>query len=495
MSTPVSNPVENSVLPPLLDSVDLADLHDKRSVLMELEAEVVRAVMAEPSALSEDEVGWLRYAVSLARLTWVRNTFEQDIDVQPIVSRFRWFVLDQLSPVLSRRHPAKGLRQILPLLMTEARKVRETILEQTDLDALSLQEEVCTRQLVLAMGGGGGCGYGYAGAMQTLHRANLPVRMLAGTSIGSLIGMFRARTRVFDELPMLEAVKSLTWSSVLRVLEMKNRYGVPATLRLYLRSSLDHLMQNPDGRSMRFADCDLPFLVVATGLTVDAFKHDMSFYEHLMDDVVSKRSRFFRQTSARRIVRMTSTLYEFLSNPNAMREVVFGADELTMQADVIDAAGFSSAVTGLLHYDVLRDDPRMVNILDQMYGKFGITRLTEGGLINNVPVQPLLREIMRGRIGRRNPFVLALDCFSPQITSMWFPVQQLVMPNVKPNVAMANMHFKLRRRLPAINVVPTIDQAIKAMEWTSEELQPHLPFIRRMCSQHADLPFVDVMVS
>jgi hypothetical protein len=221
----------------------------------------------------------------------------------------------------------------------------------------------------------------------------------------------------------------------------------------------------------------------------------MSFYEHLMDDVVSKKSRIFRQTSARRIMRMTSTLYEFLSNPNAMREVVFGADELTMQADVIDAAGFSSAVTGLLHYDVLRDDPRMVNILDQMYGKFGITRLTEGGLINNVPVQPLLREIMRGRIGRRNPFVLALDCFSPQLTSMWFPVQQLVMPNVKPNVAMANMHFKLRRRLPAINVVPTLEQATKAMDWTSEELQPHLPFIRRMCSQHADLPFVDVVVA
>lgn len=461
---------------------------------MSMEAQIVRAVMAEPSVLSEDEVAWLRYVVSMARLTWVRNSVDVDINVEPVVSRFRWYVLNQLPPVLSSRHPAKGLRKLLPTLMDEARKVRQIILERTAVDALSLQEEVCTRQLVLALGGGGGCGYGYAGVMQTLHRANLPVRMLSGTSIGSLIGMFRARSRIFDELPMMEAVKSLTWSSVLRVLEMKNRYGVPATLRLYLRSSLDHLMQHPEGRSIRFADCDLPFLVVATGLTVDAFKHDMSFYEHLMDDVVSKRSRLFGQASARRIVRMTSTLYEFLSNPNALREVVFGADELTMQADVIDAAGFSSAVTGLLHYDVLRDDPRMVQILDKMYGQFGITRLTEGGLVNNVPVQPLLREIMRGRIRRRNPFVLALDCFSPQITSMWFPVQQLVVPNVKPNVAMANLHFKLRRRLPAINVVPTLEQAVKAIEWSSEEIQPYMPFIRRMCAEHVDLPYVDVAV-
>lgn len=494
MSTLVNNSIDNRVLPPLLDSVNLDELYDKRRELLQLESEIVHAVMAEPSVLSDDEVAWLRYVVSLARLTWVRNALDVDINVEPIISRFRWYVLHQLSPVLKRRHPAQGLRKLLPNLMNEARKIRESILEHTKIDALSLQEEVCTRQLVMAMGGGGGCGYGYAGAMQALHRANLPVHMLSGTSIGSLIGMFRARSKVFDELPMIEAVRSLTWSSVLRVLDVTNRYGVPATLRLYLRSSLDHLLLNTNGGSIRFADCDIPFLVVATGLTVDAFKHDLSFYEHLMDDVVSTKSRFFRQSSARRIVRMTSTLYEFLSNPNAMREVVFGADELTMQADVIDAAGFSSAVPGLLHYDVLRDDPRMVSILDQMYGKFGITRLTEGGLINNVPVKPLLREIMRGRIRRRNPFVLALDCFSPQLTSMWFPVQQLVLPNVKANVSMASLHFKLKRRLPAINVVPTVEQATKAIEWTSEELQPHLPFVRRMCAEHADLPFSDVAV-
>ena len=99
---------------------------------------------------------------------------------------------------------------------------------------------------------------------------------------------------------------------------------------------------------------------------------------------------------------------------------------------------------------------------------------------------------MRGRIHRRNPFVLALDCFSPQMTSMWYPVQKMVVPNVLENVRYADMHFKLKRRLPAINVVPTMDQALKAMEWTMEELQPLMPFMNRMCSDHSDLPYTRV---
>ena len=479
-------------LPKMLSSVNLDEVQDKRLPFMRLESQIVRAAMAEPNVLTTEQVGWLRYVVSLARCVWIRTEADIDIYVEGVLSRFRWFVKHELDPVLSRRYPMQGLRYVLPRLIQETQRVREVLLEQTDLDALSLQEEVCNRQLLLALGGGGGSGFGYAGAMRTLHHANIPIEMIAGTSIGSLISMFRARTRVFDQLPMLEAVRSLKWSKVLRALKIENRYGVPATLRLYLRSSLDDLLQTKSGRSMRFSDCEIPLLVVATGLTVDAFKHDLSFYEHLMDDAFTESPRLFRQSSIRRIFRMTSTFYEFLSNPNALREVVFGADELTANADVIDAAGFSSAVTGLLHYDVLRDDPRMTRILDQMYGAFGITRLTEGGLVNNVPVKPLLKEVMRGRITRRNPFVLALDCFSPQLTSMWYPVQKLIVPNVQANVRHADQYFTLRRRLAPINVVPTVEQAMMAMDWTSTELEPLMPYITRMCASHSSIPYESV---
>ena len=42
--------------------------------------------------------------------------------------------------------------------------------------------------------------------------------------------------------------------------------------------------------------------------------------------------------------------------------------------------------------------------------------------MNNVPARPAYAEVMRGRIGRRNPFVVALDCFSPRARSLaWYP--------------------------------------------------------------------------
>ena len=65
---------------------------------------------------------------------------------------------------------------------------------------------------------------------------------------------------------------------------------------------------------------------------------------------------------------------DFILHPEALQEIVFGEDEITMNADVIDAAGFSSAIPGLIHYDVLREDPRMHSLLDELYAEYGITR-------------------------------------------------------------------------------------------------------------------------
>ncbi|HNH49757.1 MAG TPA: patatin-like phospholipase family protein, partial [Myxococcota bacterium] len=97
-----------------------------------------------------------------------------------------------------------------------------------------------------------------------------------------------------------------------------------------------------------------------------------------------------------------------METPEALREVVFGSDPATYDADIIDAAGFSASIPGLIHYDVLRDDKHMKNLLDDLYARYGITRLIEGGVVNNVPARPAYAEVMSGRLGRRNPYVLAL---------------------------------------------------------------------------------------
>ena len=305
--------------------------------------------------------------------------------------------------------------------------------------------------------------------------------------MGALLSVFRARTEIFDLAPMVAAADSLSWAKVFRILDLDSRYGLPATLRLYLRAAIGHLFKRPDGSDMTIADLELPMLVVVTGITVDGLKHDLDYYEHFMDGFGGP-SRVFRRSRLARIGRIAGIFKEMLSTPEALREIVFGADEATRQADVIDAVGFSSAIPGLIHYDIYREDERMRRLLDTLYGQTGITRLLEGGMVNNLPCRPAYAEVMTGRITRRNPFVLALDCFAPRARSpIFLPVQQIVRPNVLRNHPFAHMVFDLRRRLNPLNMVPSMKDITKAMNWTVEELEPSMPFVEAMCAPIAPL--------
>ena len=53
--------------------------------------------------------------------------------------------------------------------------------------------------------------------------------------------------------------------------------------------------------------------------------------------------------------------------------------------DAVDAAGFSSAVPGVLHYDMTRDDPRMTEMLETLMEREDVVGLVDGGVANNVP--------------------------------------------------------------------------------------------------------------
>ena len=469
--------------------LDAAATLATRKPLEDLEAEVVRRHLARPDELTPGLLDALRYVLNFAKLGQVRASDGQDVAVGEALAGLRWRVVSALEPHLQGSDPTLwGAVRELPGLVRETRSWRDRLLRTTGLDRAALEAEVTERQLCVASGGGGGSGYGYAGAFRLLHRKGLQPAMLSGTSMGSLISMFRARHKVFDGATLVAAARQLSWNNIFRVLEMESRYGIPATLRLYLRSALGNLFQREDGRVTTFRDMEIPLLVVTTGITMDALRHDLSYYEHFMDDAVSPGA-VFRYTQLRRLTRLANVWRELLVRPDALRECVFGADELTMDADVLDAAGFSSAVTGVIHYDVIRDDARAKQLLDRLYGEWGITRLTEGGLVNNLPARPLWTAAMSGRLGRRNPFVLALDCFAPQPSSLgWMAVQQVVRPNVKANLPYAHYYFALEKRLSPVNLVPTVHDVVRAMRWTHDELEPHVPFIQEMCRTLRALP-------
>ncbi len=461
--------------------MDVDRIRSLRAPFEELEASVVRIALARPGELHPSRSDALRYVVSFAKLQLVRNRDGVDVDVAEALAGHAWRVREALTPWLLKERSLVHAAHHLAPLVEETRAWRRRLLEHFPLDGESLEAEVCERPLVVTCGGGGGAGYGYAGAWQSLHRAGLQPALLSGTSMGALIALFRARRKVFDPAPMYHAAQRLTWPKVFRTLQMESRYGVPATLRLYLRSAIGSLFHTPDGQPLTFRDLELPLLVVATGLGVDALKHDLDYYEHFLDDAVGAGFKL-RATRVQKLAQIATIFRELLATPDALQEVVFGGEEGTLDADILDAAGFSSSIPGLIHYDVVRDDKRMKSLLDDLYSRHGITRLVEGGLVNNVPVRPAYEAVWNGRVHRRNAWYLALDCFAPRPRSaIFFPVQTLVRPNVQRNIAFANLYFALDRTLNPLNLVPGYDDVLQAQAWTTAELEPHLPTIVESC--------------
>lgn len=459
------------------DAADTTRSADRRRPFDRMESTLVAAYVQRPDADAKRIVDALRYVMSFARLTAIRNRSGADVDVHGILGLHATQVCDALQPRIDAGN-LWDVARLLPDLVARTSRARCSVLEHLPVDRESLEDEVTTRKLAVVSGGGGGAGYVYPGCYEELERNGLIPDLMVGTSIGGLMSMFRARRRRYDPAPMVQAGRSLTWSNVFRVLETDSRYGLPATLRLYLRNAIGNLFRDAEGRPLRMSDMEIPLYIVATGITVDALKHDLDWYEHLLDPEMARTMR----SSITGVAKTVALLREFLSRPDALVEVVLGRAEGTSAFDVIDAAGFSAAIPGVLHYDVLREDAHMKRILDELYASYGITRLGEGGMVANVPARIAWETITAGTQGRRNVFVLALDCFAPNPrTIAWLPLEQMVRSaNVDANRAYADAYVAFPRTLSPMNLVPPVRDFLQAMRWGKETMKPHMPFITAM---------------
>lgn len=449
------------------------DIMERRLVRMGLEADD-----PETTRLSDQ----LRYALSFARLTVITNPDGSEVDLSGIQALHAQRVRARIAPFLLDKRDLRGALQVAPEVIGWTLESRASVLDRLPVDRDALEREVTTRLLAIASGGGGGAGYVYPGAYDMLDRIGVTPSLMVGTSIGALMGMFRARRERFDLATLVSAARALSWGGIFRVLESTHRYGMPATLRLYLREALGHLFQEDDGeggtRPLWVSDLEIPYYAVVTGITVDALKHDLGYYEHLLDEDVGRPTVM----RARSGLKAMQIMREFLSAPEALREIVVGRTPGTEHFDVLDAAGFSAAIPGVIHYDVLRDDPRMAAILDRLYAQYGITRLGEGGMVSNVPARVAWETIASGRFGTRNGFVIALDCFAPSITRpVWLPFQEAVRrANVQADRAYADFYLPFPRTLSPLNLVPPVDAAMQAIRWGREAITLYLPWIRRM---------------
>lgn len=459
-----------------------------------MEVALVRACAQAPHRFMPHEENVLRTALSLARMYAIQHQ-GQTFDVGTFLNPFREEVERLLNPVLgtSVSPPREALqRQIGPL----REKTVRTYLElkryfQHQFPEEALDHELRHKSLVLVLGGGGGTGYVYVGVMALLEDLGLRPSLMVGTSIGAILALFRSRLQHFEKTELINIVRGLSWKKLFRMLSMESRYGLPAPLRLYLRAGIGRFFESSEGHpgSMNLSELPVPIIVSVSGIRKGMLPHPVEFYENLI--TLTPQSVPSPLHLAHGLWKAFQAIRELTSLKDVLVPLHLGAEHWTQEFDALDATGFSSSLPGVIHYDILREDERMHQLLAQFMSQHDVARLVDGGLTNNLPAEAAWKAVCEGKIGTRNAFILALNGFSLRLsTPLWAPLQQLAEWTVTRNRPYAHLTKDFKRTLSPLELVPTVDTLNQAISLGRDQMMQEVPFLSRMFTplERLDLP-------
>lgn len=452
--------------------------------LEQREVALVRAVLARPELLDARSEASLRHALSTARLYRVAG-LDGEVDVEEAVAPLRAEVIklldvagltERVAPSLS---PEK-LRPVAAILREQALRTRDLVARRyaPRLTAAELDAEIRNKVLAVAAGGGGGVGYIYLGAFKLLEDHGLRPALIAGTSMGAILGLFRARANRYDTGAIAAVVRSLSWGKLFETFSIGSRYGLPAALRLYLRPSIGKLFRKPDGGQMALSDLPIPLICTVSGIRTGVLPRPLEFYERLLDDVRRSPTPFL---VGRKIPAVVGALVELVQLSERLETIYLGLDEGTEQFDAIDAVGFSAALPGVVHYDVDRADDRVHRMIGDLFARRELFRMADGCLVDNVPARAAWRGVHRGLAKTRNVFILAMDAFAPKLTTpVWLAMQSIVSGQVQRSCEWAHLYKSFRGTLSPLELVPKIPATFKMLDRGKRELEPEMAFIGRM---------------
>lgn len=446
------------------------------------EMRLVRLGLEQPGSVHPRDEAALRYIFALARLLELRLPDGTDVSVDELTSELRDRVHAFLAPAFGARSPdAREIaRAVQPLIQTaRTTRARLVVFLGGRISPDALERELTHRALVLACGGGGGSGYGNLGAFALLESAGFRPDLIAGASMGAIVGLFRARNARFDVGQLPTVMGELQHRRLFRPFRAENRYTLPSPIRLALREGIGPYFEY-DGVPLRMRDLTIPLLVTVTGISKGALPHPVAYYREIAERM-STMNPFSPMAVRALTTSVISALSDLIRVPDLLRNIVIGGNAETREFDVVDAVGFSSAVPGALHYDFAREAPVEVERIEALFQKHDLFRVTDGGVVDNVPARTAWRAVQRGMIGTRNCFVLALDGFSPRITTpLWLPIQQIARENVRRSLPYAHQYTALRKTLSPIELLPRTPAVMRIVESSKAELLEVLPFIQRM---------------
>lgn len=390
--------------------------HSQTRLLRRTEIELQRQCLREPSRLQPRDVDALLWSLRLGACGRIRGE-DQDHDTFETVAAFRHWLLEQVVPlVLVDDHASvrwSTLQRILPDLMLRVAAVRRTLLERhgPDLTSKRLDNEIRRKRLVLALGGGGGAGYAHLGLFATIAELGIEPALIVGSSMGALLGLYRAMFREYDPITLTFALPGPSdMGRVFSPYRGWSVYGFPGAFELHLRGLANELAREHLGGPMPpFHELAIPLRVLATGLRTGL---DLGL-NRVEDEIGRARTSLTPLALRRRFSLFASVTRTMVENPRFLSRVVFGGKDDLGTFDTLDAVGFSCAVPGLLHYDLFDTENRSVDQVRQLFSDRGFFRLTDGGIVSNVPCRTAWDTVYAGEIGTRNVFVLGADAFAP----------------------------------------------------------------------------------
>lgn len=452
-----------------------------RVKIQEIECEIVRKIVATPDWLDSEQATDLRWALSLARITKVKVNNENKIHTVRIdhaSDNYRAQIFATLSYAISNTGliNKEKIIELTPKLKQIAKKERLDLLSlfSNVLPKKALDDATRRRPLALTLSGGGGTSYVFVGAFHALQESGITPSVIAGSSMGAILGAYRAKTRDFSLDDLDELVSKTSWRKIAQPYSGPSRFGVPGAFRLYLRDVVGHEFDR-NGQFARLADLKIPLRVCVAGLssTNPPPESELNKYAHALDASESIKKRSKNKS-------IISTIMDFAQKP--LKNIYLGGDDLTKEFDVLDAIGFSAAIPGVFHYDIMRNDPRMINLVNQLFVREGVIRLIDGGFVDNLPAKEAIRAVDNGDCDGFDPFVLSLDGFSPGLNRhlLFYPLMRYAVEHSREGHKLSHLSVVFKEVLSPIHIVPTKETLKYAIKHGHKEFSPHLPFIRKM---------------
>lgn len=455
--------------------------------LQRMEMALVRAWLAHPDALPERDFKRLRYLLSFARLARfapaaaLRAGQRDEIEVDAtIVEPFRELVLRALYRPLHREEALRARlvqsAAVLAPLSAALADVRPRLLARhaSDFSAGELDAEVGRKALVTIAGGGGGAGYVYIGAAARLRAEGMSSDYLIGASIGALIGAFLARSRKLDIEALLAWAKGLSLRSIFARPQLGPTHTLPGLMRLHLKA-MHRVLVHPDGSPLRLSDLEIPYEAVIAGVRKRVYDHLPATVKNFVS--VERSSATFSRLLAERMLMLGTFV-----NPNVVMPLVLGRNADTRAMRVVDAVGLSAAIPAVLQYEPPTRDARSDAILAALRQQHEVALFVDGGVAANVPARIAWEGVQSGRIGTRNAFYLALDCFHPQFEAkhLWlYPVTQIVQLQLRQQRPYFDWLMRFEPTLSPVNLLPPAADFDRAFQWGWSQADAMMPFLKK----------------